>query len=79
MKVKDEALSDQNKTKDGYPDILVLPVDSCKKYRWIFFNIASEAHRTYEEIFDNIAAKLATYLAAGQKEGDAMLTSGLPT
>jgi hypothetical protein len=42
-----------NKTPaDAYPDILLSPQDSCKKYRWDFMNTPNLFHRTYEEVLD---------------------------
>lgn len=79
IEVKDVLFPDAKKKQDTYPDIIVFPLDSCKKYRRVFFNTASQNHRSYEEIYDNIQAKLDAYTLEWQKEGNDLLNSSLPT
>lgn len=76
--VKDVAFKDVNKEKDEYMDVVVNPKDSCKKYGWIFFNTSSQNHRNYEEVFDNIQAKLDAYTAQWQSEWEEILDSSMP-
>jgi len=49
---------EKNNPKDEYLDIVVSPLDSCQKYRWLFFNESSQSHRSYQEEFDDIQVKL---------------------
>lgn len=79
IEVKDVLFSDANKKKDTYSDIIVFPADSCKKYRRVFFNNSSQSHRNYDEVYDNIQAKLDVYTAKWQAEWDALLAWSMPT
>lgn len=78
IQVKDILFSDLRKKKDLYADIIVSPLDSCKKYRRVFFNTTNQSHRSYEEVFDNIQLKLDAYTAEGQKEGQSLFSSSMP-
>jgi hypothetical protein len=52
---------EKDNEKDEYLDIVVTPLDSCQKYRWLFFNTSSQSHRSYQEEFDDIQAKIDSF------------------
>ncbi len=64
---------------DIYPDILMNPQDSCKKYRWDFMNTSSLAHRSYEEIFDtSLQDSVNSYFSQWSTEGKDLLDGVFP-
>jgi hypothetical protein len=73
--VKDELLIDKWRKKDGYPDIVTAPLDSCKKYRWVFFN---EKRRSFLEVFDNMQEKLDEYTKEWQEDSEELVQDTVP-
>ncbi len=77
--VKDFSSLDNNKKLDTYFDILVSPLDSCKKSQWIFFNISNQNHRSYEEKFEDIQSKIDDLAHTWQQEGEKILADAVPS
>ncbi|MDD3263232.1 MAG: VCBS repeat-containing protein [Candidatus Absconditabacteria bacterium] len=78
ISVEDVDFLEKDNEKDEYLDIVVTPLDSCQKYRWLFFNTSSQSHRSYQEEFDDIQAKIDSFSEDGLKEGQELFDKSVP-
>ena len=65
-------ISIEDRNADGYPDIILKPIDGCTKVARHFINAATDVFRTYDEEFVDIGAMLDAY---AQKQSENMQTS----
>ncbi len=59
--IEDVALPEENKEKDGYPDITFANTDPCQKGRWILFNTTAGEGKNYEEFFEDLQESIDEY------------------